>query len=95
VNDPSPAPDEQAAAVSRARIVLERHHERLLSLPNVVGVGVGLRQKDGQWTSQVALVVMVSRKLPLEALSVQQRIPAEIENVPVDVQETGDMFAPG
>jgi hypothetical protein len=36
---------------------------------------------------------MVSQKLPPEALTLQDRIPHEIDGVPVDVQEVGALRA--
>ncbi|MDX9864486.1 MAG: hypothetical protein RBT34_06750 [Anaerolineaceae bacterium] len=88
-------PDEQSIAVEQARAVMQTHGKQLLNLPNVVGLGVGLRQTGGEWTDTVVLVVMVTQKLPLEALSAEERIPSEIDGVPIDVQETGSFAAPG
>jgi hypothetical protein len=59
----------------------------------VVGVGVGLREKAGQLTQEVALVVMVRKKVPLETLGAKDRIPAQLGGVPVDVQEVGELKA--
>lgn len=87
--------EKQRAAVEHAKTVLETHREWLLSLENVVGTGVGLRQKGGQWTDTIVLVVMVTRKLPLSALAEDQRIPPEIDGIPVDVQETGSPMGGG
>jgi hypothetical protein len=41
----------------------------------------------------VAVVVLVRRKLPASQLSPEDRIPAQIDGVPVDVQEVGDVRA--
>ena len=44
----------------------------------------------------VALVVMVTQKLPLEALSAEAAHPMpKLTGFPVDVQETGSFFSPG
>jgi hypothetical protein len=59
----------------------------------VVGVGVGLRHTGGQRTDQVAVVVMVDRKVPLAQLRPQDRLPSEIDGVPVDVKEVGELRA--
>ena len=73
---------------------VKRANERmLLSKPNVVGVGIGYRIAHGQQTDTVAIVVMVSRKLPANQLKPDELIPATIEGVPVDVQETGELHA--
>ena len=92
---PTPkTPDEQLIAMEQVRAVMQTHRDYLLSLPNVVGLGVGLRQTAGQWTDTVVLAVMVTQKQPLEALSAEERIPSEIDGIPVDVQETGSFSSP-
>lgn len=87
-------PDHQDE-LTKAAAVIQQYREQLLSLPNVVGVGAGLRQKAGKWTDTVAIIVMVSHKQPLEALADEHRVPVEIEGMPVDVQEIGSMDASG
>ncbi len=47
----------------KARVVKEKFETELLKLENVVGVGIGLRKKDGIYTDEVALVVMVKKKM--------------------------------
>lgn len=78
---------EHVKAVKRA------HENELLSKANVVGVGIGFRQIGGAATSDLALVVMVSNKLPPAQLSENDLIPAWIDGVPVDVQEVGEITA--
>ncbi len=80
---------EREAAVERAQAVKRAHEAELLSKPNVVGVGVGLRKKGGERVDEVALVVMVKQKLPAYVLAPDDVIPAMIDGVPVDVQEVG------
>lgn len=88
-----PDPAELQAATQRALAVKQAYEQELLSKPNVVGVGVGFRQVNGEPTSSVAVVVMVSRKLPDSQLAPEDRIPTEIDQVPVDVQEVGEITA--
>jgi hypothetical protein len=78
---------EHVKAVKRA------HENELLSKKNVVGVGIGFRQIAGTATSDLALVVMVSQKLPPAQLSEDDFIPAWIDGVPVDIQEVGEITA--
>lgn len=85
--------EEMQAAYERAQAVKEAHEEALMQLPNVVGVGVGLRSRGGEYTGEVGLVVMVRRKVPRSALKPEEIIPSEIDGVPVDVQEVGDLTA--
>ena len=81
-------PDLQQAT-EKAKAVKRAHDNMLLSKANVVGVGVGFCQRGGVRTDTVGLVVMVKHKLPREKLSVDDVLPAEIDGVPVDVQEVG------
>jgi hypothetical protein len=81
----------QQQAYQKALAVKRDHEQELMEKPNVVGVGVGLRRKDGVLTSDVALVVMVNRKLSTAQLDPEGMIPGEIDGVPVDVQEVGEI----
>ena len=84
---------DRQAALERAQAVRRAHEHELLAKANVVGVGVGLLQKGGIRTGAVALVVMVKQKLPQAQLAPGDVIPAEIDGVPVDVQEVGRIRA--
>jgi hypothetical protein len=66
-----------------------RYADELMSKANVVGVAVGLKKTAGEYTTVMALVVMVSEKVPQSQLAPEDIIPNQIEGVPVDVQETG------
>ncbi|MCJ7512388.1 MAG: S1 family peptidase [Anaerolineales bacterium] len=63
----------------------------LLAKPNVVGVGTGYRTVGKRLTDQVCLVTLVRRKVPLAGLEVQALVPTEIDGVPTDVLEVGDL----
>lgn len=78
-------------AYEQARAVKDAHLQKLLSYPNVVGVGVGYRMVAGVRTNQVAVVVMVRSKHPSAGMQPEELLPAELEGVPVDVQEIGDL----
>ncbi len=79
--------DEQR--LEQARAVKERHADELMRYPNVIAVGVGLRQVGGAYTSEPAIVVMVRQKLPPDMLSPEETLPRMLEGIPVDVQEAG------
>ena len=61
--------------------------------PNVVAVGVGLRTRGGQPTSEVCIVVSVTAKVPAAQLKRGDLLPASIDGVPIDVVETGALRA--
>ena len=75
--------------VQRASEVQEKYADVLMSLPHVVGIGVGFTMRNGTRTSEVGLIVMVDTKLPTAQLSDDEMIPSELDGVRVDVQETG------
>lgn len=85
--------EDRKAAFERVQAVKRAHESALLSKKNVVGVGVGLRETGGIRQKTVALVVMVSQKVPPDQLAPEDVIPSEIEGVPVDVQEVGELKA--
>jgi hypothetical protein len=78
-------------AIQRVLAVKARHESELMRKSNVIGVGVGFREKAGQLTEEITLVVNVSHKLPRSQLAPQDFVPAEIEGVPVDVREIGEI----
>jgi hypothetical protein len=84
---------EEQTAYDRVKTVKQNYESELMSKSNVLGVGIGFRQKDGLRTDAVALVVMVERKVPGTQLAPDDVIPTEIEGVPIDVQEIGKVRA--
>jgi hypothetical protein len=84
---------ERQTTIEKIQAVKENYQDFLLSKPNVVGVGAGLRHREGKRTDQLALVVMVDKKVPKVLLNEQDMIPAEIDGVPIDVKEVGQLKA--
>lgn len=84
-------PEETQVTLERVRAIKEKFQDQLLSRENVIGLGIGLRTVGGQQTDEIALVVLVSHKVPTSALAVRDRLPSQIEGVPVDVQEIGEI----
>ncbi len=80
-------------ATEKARQVKNAHLAGLMAKANVVGVGIGYCHRGGVKTDQVGLVVMVRKKIPIHQLASQDRLPAEIDGVPIDVQEVGELRA--
>lgn len=77
----------------KIRAIRRAYEDELMSKANVVGVGVGFQQQGGERTGELALVVMVKKKVPLEQLAPEDVIPSSLEGVPVDVQEVGEIRA--
>jgi hypothetical protein len=86
-------PDGKDPAVTRAQVVKDRHERDLLQKANVVGVGIGLRQRAGVQSREVAIVVLVERKVPRSQLAPDDFVPSMIDGVPVDIQEVGEIRA--
>jgi hypothetical protein len=71
----------------------EKYWSELLAKPNVVGVGIGMKEIGGEKTGEMSMVVMVRQKLPLEGLRSGVAVPAVVDGVPTDVIEVGDLRA--
>jgi hypothetical protein len=82
-------------ALQQALAVKARHESQLMQKANVIGVGIGYRERGGKLTDEVALVVNVTHKLPRYQLNPEDFIPNDIEGVPVDVREIGQIKALG
>ena len=70
-------------------IVQAKYSAEIMEKSNVIGVGIGRAQVNGDYTDTPALIVMVAKKLPLAQLAHADVIPARLDGVRVDVQETG------
>jgi hypothetical protein len=79
--------------IEEIRAVKDRHGESLLEKKNVVGLGIGYKEVEGQETGLLSLVVMVRKKESPSQLDATDLIPSEIEGVPVDVKEVGEIVA--
>jgi len=83
----------QQQAIEQVKQVKARHQAALLKLANVVGVGVGFKEKNNQWTDQLALIINVTQKKPLADLAPEDVVPLEIDGIITDVQEVGQIKA--
>jgi len=74
----------------RELIALQRANApRLLAIPGVHGIGIGLKCVGGKTTGELSLIVAVSRKRPLDDIPLDERVPTEIGDLKTDVEETG------
>jgi hypothetical protein len=71
---------------ARVRAAARLHTDRILRLPNVIGVGVARRRVGGVVTDEPAVLTYVSRKLPLDSLRIDERVPRVLD---VDGDEVG------
>jgi hypothetical protein len=63
--------------------VLDRHTERLMSLPGVIGTS------EGECRGRPCILVLVARK----TRELERAIPPQLEGVPVEIRETGPIRA--
>lgn len=77
--------------LAKIQTVKNTYAADLLKKANVVGVGVGIRKRGED--QEPVLVVMVSRKVPLDQLAPSDVVPSTIDDVPVDVREVGEISA--
>jgi hypothetical protein len=75
------------------RSVKDLYEADLMQKANVVGVGIGLRQRAGELTDEPVIVVSVLQKEPAGNIDAKDVIPTELDGVPVDVQAVGRLKA--
>jgi hypothetical protein len=79
--------------LDRLRVVKATYEAELMRKANVVGVGIGLRQRGGEPTGEPVIVVSVTRKVPRRELVPDDVVPRELDGIPVDVQAVGELRA--
>ena len=80
---------DQNQTIEQVMKIKTRYEKTLLKRANVVGIGVGFKEKDNKLTDQVALIVNVTEKKPLAELAAKDVIPSTLAGVATDVQEVG------
>ncbi len=79
--------------INRAISVKQQNLTHLLKRSNVVGVGVGHKESEGQVTDEVAVMVNVAQKVPVAQLAEGDKVPRDLDGVKTDVVETGRFLA--
>ncbi len=72
-----------------------KKEDELLSLDNVVGVGLGFKETGGVITNQRCIQVFVEQKVGLDLLASASRVPKTVDRRPTDVVAVGTIFAGG
>ena len=65
----------------------------ILTLPNVVGVGIGNKFSEGLDTGIRCLTVLVERKMQRDDLREEDTVPVFMDGLPTDVVESGSITA--
>lgn len=71
------------------KAVKEKYRNRLLSLPNVVALGIGPKMRGGRPTGEISIKVFVSQKLKRDELGESDCVPAVLDGIPTDVEAHG------
>jgi len=77
----------------QAKLAKQANARSLLARPNVVGVGIGHRQRAGRTLDEVCVVALVRTKRPAAALAPEALVPRRVDGVPTDVREVGHLRA--
>jgi len=77
--------------MERISRILRQNEKKLLSLRNVVGLGLGYKIIQGRTTNKPAIMVLVKEKIPDEKLLGRNCIPKVLSNTPTDVIEVGEV----
>jgi hypothetical protein len=83
--------DEQV--IERIKSVQTHYSQQLMQLPHVIGVSIGQREPDEEQSGDYVLVVLVDQMVDEESLAPADRIPDELDGVPVIVRQIGTFEA--
>jgi hypothetical protein len=61
--------------------------------PNVIGLGIGVKETEGEFTGEPALLVLVTHKVPEDDLRADELVPPTVQDVTTDVVEIGEVVA--
>lgn len=79
--------------MSELELLKDSIQDRIISMPSVNGIGVGMKWVNGQPTNKPAILVFVQSKMPKDGViskySVQEVIPKKIDGITTDVVEVG------
>lgn len=73
------------AETERLLALLPDVRDRLIGIPGVTKVAVGVRERGGELTDEFVFRVHVEQKLPADEVPADQMVPAEVAGVPTDV----------
>jgi hypothetical protein len=79
--------------IDRIKDVQARYSRQLMEMPHVIGVSIGQREPDEDQTGDYVLVVLVDQMVDEDDLTPSERIPDELDGVPVIVRQIGTFEA--
>lgn len=81
------------ADIQEVRRTNAEFKQQLMRKPNVVGVGVGYKERGGRRTSELCVVAMVRIKVPRAGLLPEDMVPERVAGVVTDVVQVGHLVA--
>lgn len=81
------------ATIAAVQEIKRQAETMLMSMTNVVAIGVGFKIAGDQATTEPAVIVSVVKKLPMAQLAESARVPKTIDGIQTDVIETGRIVA--
>jgi hypothetical protein len=69
--------------------IKQQYLDKLFTMPNVVGIGVGFKVSGGKVTGDLAITINVSKKIPTAQLAASDLVPRLLGSFRTDVIETG------
>ncbi|GAB4370743.1 MAG: hypothetical protein Kow0042_13130 [Calditrichia bacterium] len=82
-----------SATIESIRQTLSSQKKSLFQKANVVAVGIGYKTVQGTKTDSLSIICSVKAKQSPADLSAEDLIPADVEGIPTDVLETGEIAA--
>ena len=81
--------------LSRKRLeqLKKKYEQRLFSFPNVVGIGIGVKETKQVSTGKLCLKVYVTQKIPKGKLHENALITEKLGGIEIDVEEVGRLEA--
>lgn len=81
------------ADIQEVRRTNAQFKRELMRKPNVVGVGVGYKERNGRRTSELCVVALVRVKIPRAGLLPDDLVPERLAGVTTDVVQVGHLTA--
>ncbi len=82
-----------AGNTDHVRAVLRKHTKEIHTKHRVVATGIGYKIKGGRKTDSISIICSVVHKRPAAELTKSELLPVSIDNVPLDVIQTGRIRA--
>ncbi len=73
--------------------IKNKYSSDILKQKDITGIGVGVKSVNGKLSDELAVIIMVKKKLPKNKISKNRLLPKYLDKHKVDVIETGEIKA--